>query len=190
MAPVGAGASPTGGQSRSPLPQRPRHQPQSAAPVKLAPKGCCLLVLPRKGESGARWRMLMVRWVLLALLLALPITQSWLDLGKSAKDQPEPPGTGPIPSFCLDPSQGLQQCLARQAHTHLWLLSQVRGELTSGAGGRRQGRQGHSAQRWHLPAPGSWFAAPTIPTAPANLRGEGRLQEIAGSVTMEEEPVI
>lgn len=45
----------------------------------------------------------MVRWVLLAVLLALPITQSWLDLGKSAKDQPEPPGAAPIPSFAWIP---------------------------------------------------------------------------------------
>lgn len=43
-----------------------------------------------------------------------------------------------------------------------------------------------------MASPCSWlrFAAPTIPAAPAKLRGEGRLQEIAGSITMEEEPVI
>lgn len=80
----------------------------------LAPKCCCLLVLPREGESGAHWRMLTVRWV----LLALPITQSWLDHGESTKEQSEPPGVALIPSFAWippkDPSSGC---------THLWLLS-------------------------------------------------------------------
>lgn len=61
-----------------------------------------LLVLPRKGESGAHWGMLMVRWV----LLALPITQAWLQLGKSTKEQSEPLGVALIPSFAWIPTCG------------------------------------------------------------------------------------
>lgn len=46
--------------------------------------------------------MLMVRWV----LLALPITQAWLQLGKSTKEQSEPLGVALIPSFAWIPTCG------------------------------------------------------------------------------------
>lgn len=45
----------------------------------------------------------MVSSVLLALLLALPISQSWFDLGKSTKTQAEPSGVAPIPCFAWIP---------------------------------------------------------------------------------------
>lgn len=67
----------------------------------LAPKCCWRFPGKENQELTGGW-MLMVRWV----LLALPITQAWLQLGKSTKEQSEPLGVALIPSFAWIPTCG------------------------------------------------------------------------------------
>lgn len=120
----------------------------------------------------------MVRWVLLALLLPLPIIQSWLDLRKSTRDQSEPPGIALIPIL----PGSLPRIAAVPGTLGLYppaaaFLKERRAE--------EQSRREEAGQAGPL-SPG--MASPC--SHRSQLRGEGRLQEIAGSVTKGEEPVI